>query len=185
MLLNVWRALRQDRSAPQRQDLDLKQLQRLVPYLFIAEQTGAAGGFTWRLAGTGVCSFVGRELTGKDVLAGWDRFERGVLSTLLTGVITGHRQAAVRLRFRTDRGQTEEAEMLALPMTSFDGSATHVLGGLFPQPSAGTGHYMELVPLELSTARFLDADAGLLAAATKAAQATRKFRMISGGLEHG
>ena len=38
MLFRIWEAMRGERSAPYRSDLDLKQARKLMPHLFIAEQ---------------------------------------------------------------------------------------------------------------------------------------------------
>lgn len=175
MLLRIWQEMKGTRSAPERGDLDLRQLPRLVPWLFIAEPRDT--GFAWRLAGTGLCAFHGRELTGSDFLAGWERFEREAMGQALAAVTEGHDRAVMQLRFRTDRGQTIAAQLLALPMLAKDG-ATHVLGGLFPEDCRGLNHYDSLAPAELVQLRMLDG-------AMAETQARRKFRVISGGLDHG
>lgn len=184
MLLRYWEALRAGRPAPERRDLDLKQLRHLVPYLFIAERLGSGGGFIWRLAGTGLCDLHCRELTGSDLLSGWDDLERSILQRFLNGVVTSHKKAVLRFSFLTDRGQQIGAEMLALPLTAADGVTTHVLGGLFPTAPHDVRHYDALAPLEVTFARFLDADAAEVPQPEAAPQARRKFRVISGGLDH-
>jgi hypothetical protein len=182
MLWRCWEALRAGRSAPERRDLDLKQLRHLVPYLFIAERLGGDEGFVWRLAGTGLCDLHRRELTGLDLLAGWDAFERSVMLRFLNCVVTSHKQAVLRLAYATDRGQQFGAEMLALPLMAADGVSTHVLGGLFPAAQQDIRYYDTLMPLEVAFARFLDPAAPEEPAAAGTTQARRKFRVISGGL---
>lgn len=184
MLWRYWEALRAERTAPARRDLDLKHLRHLVPYLFIAEQGDSRGGYVWRLAGTGLCSLHGRELTGSALLAGWDDFERSVIERFLAGVTTAHQKAVLGLTFESDRGQHIEAEMLALPLTAADGATTHILGGLFPSVDQELRHYETLRPLEVRFARFLEAEAGEAPQIATPAQARRKFRVISGGLDH-
>lgn len=185
MLLRYWEALRGNRPAPERRDLDLKQLRHLVPYLFIAERLGPAGGFVWRLAGTGLCELYGRELTGSDLLSGWDELERSIIQRFLTGVTALHKKALLRFTLLTDRGQQIGAEMLALPLTAADGVTTHVLGGLFPSAPHDIRHYDSLAPLEVTFARFLEAESAEAPQQVEAAtQVRRKFRVISGGLDH-
>lgn len=181
MLLRIWQGLKGERSAPLRGDLDLRQLPRLVQWLFIAEPAREGGAFTWRLAGTGITGFLGHEVTGSDVLAGWERFERGVIARSLAAVAERHESALLRLRYRSDRGDTADAEMLALPMLARDRETTHVLGGLFPKLDAPLRHYDRMTPAEIAAARLLGDDD--LAAPAFSAQARRKFHVISGGLD--
>lgn len=184
MLWRYWEGLRAGRSAPERRDLDLKHLRHLVPYLFIAERLRADGGFVWRLAGTGLCDLHRRELTGSDLLSGWDEFERSVMQRFLSGVISSHKKAVLRLTYETDRGQQFGAEMLALPLIAADGVTTHILGGLFPFAPHDIRHYDTLAQLEVTFARFLDTEPAEIAQPEGTAQARRKFRVISGGLDN-
>lgn len=183
LLLRVWQGLKGERSAPGRSDLDLRQLPRLVPWLFIAEPEVGSTGYHWRLAGTGIVQFLGCEVTGGDFLSGWERFERGVITKALGAVTGQHQSALFRMRYLSDRGDLLDAEMLALPMLARDGATTHVLGGLFPQMEAKIRHYARVAPAELSVARVLGhAD---VASPASQAQARRKFHVISGGLDEG
>lgn len=183
MLLGIWQEMKGRHSAAARGDLDLRQLPRLVPWLFIAEpaagSSSLACSLTWRLAGTGIGQFLGREVTGSDMLAGWAPFERGVLARALGAVTRRHQTALFRLRFLSDRGTAHEAEMLALPMLARDGATTHVLGGLFPAEEPKPHHHDRLTPAEVTAARLTDTGEALHAGE---AQARRKFRVITGGL---
>jgi hypothetical protein len=182
-LWHYWEMLRAGRTAPQRHDLDLKQLRHLVPHLFIAERLGSRGGYAWRLAGTGLYDLHRRELTGSDMLADWDAFERSLIQRFLNGVTANHKQAVLRLAYITDRGQQLGAELLALPLIAADGVTTHVLGGLFPSPQNDTRHYDSLTPVEVAFARFLDPADAETSRPAGTPQARRKFQLISGGLD--
>ena len=183
-LWRYWEATRAGRSALSRGDLDLKQLRHLVPYLFIAEQPEPRGNYVWRLAGTGLCDLHRRELTGEDLMSGWDHFERNVIQRFLTGVTSLHKPALLRLSFLTDRAQKIDADMLALPLIAADGVSTHVFGGLFPRVHPDIRHYDALAPLEVAFARFLDPAVTETNPQQSETQAPRKFRVISGGLDH-
>lgn len=181
MLLGQWLDLKAGRPAPSRADLDLRQLRRQAPWLFILEPAGEGPGFSYRLAGTALCAFLKTEMTGRDFLAGWGRFERGALAGAL-GTVTGRlKPAHFRIRYLTDRGQRIGADMLALPLTARDGRSVHVLGGLFPHGNPEIWSYDRLTPADLAGVRLFDGrpDPGSLAPA----QAPRKFRLISGGLD--
>lgn len=185
-LLAQWLALKGERPAPARDDLDLKQFRRQAPWLFILEPAGEDHGFRYRLAGTALCSFLRREMTGADFLAGWERTERRAILQALGTVTTRLQPAHVRIRYLTDRGQHIGADLLALPMMARDGTSVHVLGGLFPHGNPEIWSYERLSPADLADLRLLARDgAGIIRAAAPAAaaQAPRKFRLISGGLD--
>lgn len=182
-LFRAWETMRGGRTAPSRRDLDLGQMRKLVPCLFIAEHCAASQDFRWRLAGTAICALLGREVTGTDVMAGWAEFERNVIRRFLSGVSGTHQPALLRLRFTTDRGQYIVAELAAFPLLAADGASTHVLGGLFTFPDPQLKHYDTITAQELLSARFA-ANEPLAALPEEAlTQARRKFRVISGGLD--
>jgi len=183
MLFRHWESLRGSRSAPARQDLDLKQIRKLVPHLFIAEQADHGASFRWRLAGTAICGLFCREVTGDEVTAGWEAFEAGVIHRHLCQVTGTHQPALLRLRFTTDRAQSALADMAAFPILAADGASTHVLGGLFSFAEPPLKEYTRITALELLQARFAGNEAEALLGDDRPVQARRKFRVISGGLD--
>jgi hypothetical protein len=182
LLFQAWEGMRGTRSAPSRHDLDLKQLRKLVPNLFIAEQAAPAQEFRWRLAGTAICALLGREVTGSALTDGWDAFEGNVIRRFLAGVSGTHQPALLRLRFTTDRGQHIMAEVACFPMMAADGTSTQVLGGLFIFPDAELKHYDALTARELVSARFASGEPVAAPREEVMVQARRKFRVIAGGL---
>ncbi|WP_395663945.1 PAS domain-containing protein [Aestuariivirga sp.] len=176
MLLKAWEAMRGERSAPRREDLDLKQVRKLMPGLFIAEQDAPSGDFLWRLAGTAVTALMEREVTGRSITEGWDSFESGTIRRFLSGVSGTHRPGLLRMRFLTDRGQWIVAEMVAMPLMSADGQTTQVLGGLFAFPDPDLKHYESLKGRELLSARQADGER-----AAAPSPAPGRFRVINGG----
>lgn len=181
-LAGHWLALKGDRPAPTRGDLDLRQMRRQAPWLFILEPGGEANGFIYRLAGTGLCAFLKKEMTSGDFLAGWGRFERGAMARALGAVTARLQPAHFRIRYLTDRGQKIGADMLALPITARDGRAVHVLGGLYPHGSPEIWSYDRLAPADLAGVRLFEGRPETMGV-LPAAQAPRKFRVISGGLD--
>lgn len=181
-LLGQWQAVKGERPVPARGDLDLRQLRRQAPWLFILEPSADASGYTYRLAGTAVCTFLRAERTGSSFLAGWGHFERGAISRALGAVTAKLQPAHFRIRFLTDRGQKIGADMLALPIMARDGRAVQVLGGLFPHGSPDIWTYDRLAPADLAGVRLFDGRRDSIGARPDA-QAPRKFRLISGGLD--
>jgi hypothetical protein len=158
-------------------------MRKLVPNLFIAEHCAKTNSFRWRLAGTAICGLLEREVTGSDVLDGWDRFEGEVIRRFLTGVSGTHQPALLRVRFTTDRGQQMVAEMAAFPMLAADGASTQVLGGLFAFPDAQLKYYDRITGREILSARFAASEPAAALPEEALTQARRKFRVISGGLD--
>lgn len=179
LLFEAFDALRGERSALRREDLDLRQVRRLLPYLFIAEQDGQTRDFRWRLAGTAVCALVGGEVTGLSFTSGWDEPQSNAIRRFLSGVSATHKPALLRMRFTTDSGQSIEAEMAAVPLMAADGKSTQVLGGLFAFADPALKHFNALTGRELVSARQASGEA--MAAVLQEPQ--RRFRVITGGRE--
>jgi hypothetical protein len=180
MLFRAFEKMRGERSAPRREDLDLKQIRKLVPGLFIAEHCASSGDFRWRLAGTAVSALMGHEVTGSAVAEGWDRFDGNAIRRFLAGVSGTHQPGLLRMRFMTDRGQWIVAEMFAVPLMAADGLSTQVLGGLFTFPDPALKHYDAVTARELVSPR---TSSGETAAAVLAE--SRRFRVIIGGRSEG
>jgi hypothetical protein len=180
MLLMAFDAMRGERVVPSRQDLDLRQVRRLVPCLFIAEQDAPSRDFRFRLAGTAVSALLGGEVTGLAVTDGWSRSDGEGLRSFLAGITGTQRPALLRIRFMTDRGQWLTAEMAGVPLLAADGRSLQVLGGLFAFPDPELRHYDRITGRELPKA-------GMARGGTPAASAGggRRFRVIDGGLAQG
>ncbi len=184
MLFRFWEAMRGDNPQPRRDDLDLHQIRQLVPNLFIGEYAVKARMFRWRLAGTGICELFRRELTGTNMLAGWDAFEVDTISRFLSSTMNSKQPAVLRFRMYTDRDQIVGAEMAAFPMLAVDGVTTHLLGGVFPFRETWSLGYTALTGFELSAARLVWTE-NLPEAPPQEHPATvarRSFHVIPGGL---
>lgn len=185
-LYRFWETTRAAQSAPSRNTLDLSQIRELVPNLFIIARDGTSRMFRWRLAGTRACDLFRRELTGGDVLAGWDSFQGDIISRFLGGVVQNLQPCILRLRLRTDLGQMIGVEMVGLPIQASDGQNIHIFGGLFPFRETGLLSYQQISQLELSGARTIWTEhlPGDLLAQQLEANTQRPFQpfqVISGG----
>jgi hypothetical protein len=172
MLFKAFNAMRRERSAPRRSDLDLGRLRRLLSSLFIAEQDLPSGDFRWRLAGTQVSALLGGEATGRMVGEAWSGADGSKLRGFLSAVSTSHRPDLLRMRFRTDQGQWIKAELAAVPLMAADGVTTQVLGGIFTLADAGLRHHDAITGREILLARTQQ---------QAEAPASPRFRVITGG----
>jgi hypothetical protein len=131
-LFRYWEKARGERSAPDRRDIDLKQIRDVVRWLCILEREPVRQSYRWRLAGTGVCRIFGRELTGDSVFRNWDRFEQQMLSGLLDQVLGTLQPSVSRIRAVTQSGEQLGLELTALPMLPERGFVPHIFGALVP-----------------------------------------------------
>ena len=182
-LFRFWEAMRAEKPAPSRDQLDLTQVRDLVPYLFIGEFVPRHRQFRWRLAGTAICELYRKELTGSDMLAGWDDFETATITRFLDGTITGRQPCMLRFRLETDREQVIGAELAGFPLTAADRRSTHIFGGLFPFRETLSLDYSGLVNFELAAARSIWTENLPTGMPTERPDsgALRNFRVIAGG----
>jgi hypothetical protein len=152
-LYRYWETIRAENAAPNRNDLDLKQISTIVPNLMMLERDHMRQTYKWRVAGTNTSLLYRRELTGTDVLAGWDTFERETIRKLLDTVVTSLQPCLIRYRMTTTMDQVIGAEMLGLPLHARNGSRFHVFGGVFPFREIANLGYDGIKHMELSGAR--------------------------------
>lgn len=152
-LFRFWEQMRAEHAAPRRDQLDLTRIKPLVPNLMIAAYDHAAGTYRWRLAGSGICEIYRQELTGLNLLWGWDSFETNVVMRFLAGVVHHQQPCLIRYRLMTDLGQTIGAELIGLPILASDGHTVHVFGGVFPFREIASLGYSGISMIELSGAR--------------------------------
>jgi hypothetical protein len=131
-LFRYWETLREERPCPRKDDIDLRQIQNLMPYLSIIERNSLSAAWQFRLAGTKLGTLFGREMTGMDVMFGWDSFERNVVSNCLDITLERLQPSLVRMRFISDRGDVIAAEMIGLPVQNGKRAPVQIFGGLFP-----------------------------------------------------
>lgn len=154
-LFRYWEAIRGERTAPVRGDIDLKSIKEYVPWLFILDRHAVRQSYSWRLAGTRLCQLWRRNLTGKDFFADWSRFERESALRLLDSVTGAHQPIVMRFRLQTSLGHSIGAELVGLPAIARDGRTTQIFGSIMPFRDIDNLGYDRLTGLELSGARVI------------------------------
>ena len=152
-LFSFWEKIRGEKAAPNRDDLDLRQISALVPNLLIMERDHLHQTFKWRLAGSEVSQLFRRKLTSTNALAGWSSFERNTLKQLFNAVVTSLQPCLVRFHLTTDTGQVIGAELLGLPILARNGMRFHIFGGIFPLRDVSNLGYGAVTFVELAAAR--------------------------------
>ena len=79
ILFRHWETVRAERPCPYRTDIDLRAISKLMPWLAIIELGQNVNAPVFKLAGTSVCDLFQTQLTGTQVGADMDRFERRVV----------------------------------------------------------------------------------------------------------
>lgn len=130
-LYRHWEAIRAERAAPSRHDLNLQPIAGLVSNMAILEQRNGAGEFLWRLAGTGICALLGREVTGGRFATGFDAFEADVVHRFLLGVTEHLQPCVLKLNLANDTGGKTPVEIISLPILAQSGGYFQVLAGMF------------------------------------------------------
>ena len=115
LLYAYWDELRAGRIAPRRFEIEPSRIAELLPETFILERVNRTE-FRFRLAGTRVCDWFGREFRGTNFLDYWNdedrsRLESDVISVAKTGAVL---VADVEAAYPDDERAT--FELLLLPL---------------------------------------------------------------------
>lgn len=129
-LLGYWRSLSPRGEAPRRQDIDLRAIKRHLPDLFIAERA-AAGGFSFRLAGTRMCASFGRELRNDEFTRLFPAAQQTRLTAAMTQALASGSALAVSGMARTRGGDERKFEILIQPLADEPGRSRRVAGAYF------------------------------------------------------
>jgi hypothetical protein len=126
-----WEALRADRIAPRRSEIDPRRIENVLEHAFILECT-ADGEARFRIAGIALGDLMGMEVRGMPATALVQPQDRARFSALLRDLCRNAEIADLTLA--TASGA--RAEMLLLPMTGEDGRVSRILGCMVARPGA-------------------------------------------------
>jgi hypothetical protein len=127
-----WEAARAERACPNRETFELAPIWDLVPNMFILERDHLNSTFRYRLAGSRIDQVYRRSLTGEDVLAGWDEFERGVVYRSLNFTATALQPGSLRIRLNTADRQVVGIEIVTVPVEARNSTQIQIWGAIFP-----------------------------------------------------
>jgi hypothetical protein len=130
-LFAYWNAVRADRIAPQRFEIDPSRISAILPHTFILERIDAET-FRYRLAGTRMCDIFGSELRGTNFLDGWAAMDRLPLLRQLH-VLTGQGAVTVlHVKLAIVGQESVECEVVLLPLLHTRGTIDRILGAFSP-----------------------------------------------------
>jgi hypothetical protein len=125
-LFSYWNRLRGPRTAPHRQEMELRPIAPILPVIGVIERHASPnddvhrrpGRHHWRLVGTGIARLWGNGLTGTEVAADWPDVYRHSLAHALDGVCDRHQSFVARLKGVTAGGEAVGLELFAAPVVA-------------------------------------------------------------------
>jgi len=128
-LFDYWNSLRGARSAPDRRDIDPARIKSALASTFILERDSAEE-FSFRLAGSHICSAYARELKGRSFTRLWHTRDRDALDTLVRAVTEDHAVALVTFEGTTPVHTRASFETILLPVRHNGTTTDRILGAL-------------------------------------------------------
>jgi hypothetical protein len=136
VLYAYWNAVRRDRIAPQRFEIDPSRIGGILPHTFILERHDAEN-FSFRLAGTRICEIFGRELRGTNFLDGWETIDRLPLLRMFSTLTRQGSGGVVHIEVAAPAEDGIECEVLLLPLRHTRDDIDRVLGSFSPMQAPG------------------------------------------------
>ncbi|MCU4180482.1 PAS domain-containing protein [Bosea sp. BH3] len=134
LVFEYWDALRGERAAPERGEIEPGALRPALTDTFILENEPI--GPVFRLAGTRLCALVGQELRGRAFSALWPDIEsQGDMRRLVQTVMDESAGAVAGLSGESTTGTPLYLELLLLPLRYRGRTHARVLGALSPAAS--------------------------------------------------
>lgn len=130
-LFRYWDRLRGDRPAPMRYEIEPSEIGAILSDTFILEATDDRR-YAYRLAGTRVCGYFGRELKGENWLDGWEPDALELLSVNLRATVNEGSGTLVRFTGTNTQAQTCPFETILLPLVNRGSGFTRILGATMP-----------------------------------------------------
>ena len=149
-LFSYWNGLRGGRDAPGRQEIELRALAPILPWLGIVERQARPRRHRWRLVGTGIGRLWGSGLTGAAVAADWPEVYRHALVRALDGVCQRRQPFVARLKATSAEGNVLGIELFAAPVEAED-KTVQTLCSVLPFRDPEWLAHVPLVDIELTT----------------------------------
>jgi hypothetical protein len=184
-LYAYWNAIRNGRIAPKRFEVDPSKISELLRETFIVECSGASA-CRFRLAGTEVCQYFGRELRGEDLLSLWSPEDRRTISLTLETIIGKGAVGHGTFFGITESNRDAPFEFALMPLAHTGLSLSHILGTItaIDRPFWIGAHPIAALELRDVGVHWPigSPDVFGVSSAEAAQEARRRFRILPGGL---
>ncbi|ODT67834.1 MAG: hypothetical protein ABS75_22580 [Pelagibacterium sp. SCN 63-23] len=128
-LYTYWNTIRGSRSAPDRRDIDPTRIREALANTFILE-LAEADRFSFRLAGSHLCTSYCRELKGRSFSALWHDRDGDAMDTLIRAVTEDHAVALVSFQGITALHTKVTFETILMPLRHNGSTHTRILGAM-------------------------------------------------------
>ena len=128
-LYDYWNAIRGARSAPDRKDIDPTRIRDALANTFILE-LDESEKFSFRLAGSHLCTVYCRELKGRSFSALWHQRDHDAMETLVRAVTEDHAVALVTFQGTTALQTKVSFEIILMPLRHNGSTHTRLLGAM-------------------------------------------------------
>jgi hypothetical protein len=128
-LYDYWNSIRGARSAPDRKDIDPTRIREALANTFILE-LDESDKFSFRLAGSHLCTSYCRELKGRSFSGLWHERDQDALDTLIRAVTEDHAVALVTFQGMTALHTKVNFETILLPLRHNGSTHTRLLGAM-------------------------------------------------------
>lgn len=128
-LYTYWNTIRGSRSAPDRRDIDPTRIREALTNTFILE-LDEADKFSFRLAGSHLCTSYCRELKGRSFSALWHDRDHDAIETLIRAVTEDHAVALVTFQGTTALQTKVSFEAILMPLRHNGTTHTRILGAM-------------------------------------------------------
>ena len=130
-LFAYWNELRGGRLAPRRFEIEPSAIAAILPDTFILEREGRHD-YMFRLAGTRICDYFGKEFRGRNLLDLWTPEDREVVIRVLESVTRDGGVGVIGFMANSTGGSAAGYEMLLLPLVHTGQTISRVLGSIAP-----------------------------------------------------
>ena len=185
MIFSYWDALRGERAAPERGEIEPGEIRHALADTFILDLAPDRTAHI-RLAGTRLCAFFDRELKGERFDRLWSPHARPGPEDFIDLVLDETAGAVAGLTGTTAEGETLDLEMVLLPLRHRGRPNARILGALSPALVPAWIGAHPIAELETSSMRVLTTARDLTAVELSRAAASpdekrRRFVIHAGG----
>jgi hypothetical protein len=128
-LYGYWNQIRGSRSAPDRKDIDPALIREALANTFILE-LNEDEKFSFRLAGSHLCTSYCRELKARSFTALWHERDMDAIETLMRAVTEDHAVALVTFQASTALHTKVSFETILMPLRHNGSTHTRILGAM-------------------------------------------------------
>ena len=153
-LYEYWNKLRGERNAPLRLELDPSAIASLLGNAFVLERLDPQT-YNYRLAGTRICSFHGKEMRGNSFLEQWNENDSKTLERLLLATTNDAAGAVIGYEARARKDLSVAFEMVLLPLARDSGVYDRIIGIAAPLETANWVGMMPITEMEVKSIRYL------------------------------